>query len=94
MRRVEQGAPEARMRQLLSVASDSVAHYVRQAVQLLRGHNNIVLDFHRLLDDLVIVHSAQPNSPLAHQVHMRWARDFHRAPKPNDTDDQPEGASA
>ncbi|MBB5157382.1 CRISPR system Cascade subunit CasB [Saccharopolyspora phatthalungensis] len=96
MRKVDQGASEARMRQLLSVAPNSVAHYVRQAVQLLRGHN-IALNFESLLDDLVTLSSAPPNSRLAHQVRMKWARDFHRAIDSSvhaDTDDRSGGASA
>lgn len=63
-----------RFTQLLSVDPAAIRHHLRQAIQLLRA-DGVLLDYYRLLDDLVTMHTSREQ---AHRVRLRWARDYHR----------------
>jgi len=76
MRLLETSRPSAarRFTQLLSVEPAALHHYLRQAVQLLRS-SQVPIDYHVLLTDLVTMRESPDK---AHEVRLRWARDYHR----------------
>ncbi|GAA2635392.1 type I-E CRISPR-associated protein Cse2/CasB [Dactylosporangium fulvum] len=85
-----------RLEQLLSVGGRDLPHYLRQVMTLLRSAE-ITLDFHMLLDDLVVLLSHEFTADAAHTVRLRWARDFYRPQRPargTDQSDTPAAASA
>ncbi|MBL6280236.1 type I-E CRISPR-associated protein Cse2/CasB [Micromonospora fiedleri] len=67
-----------RFTQLLSLDPTAMPHYLRQAVQLLRTED-IAIDYLRLLNDLVEMRSSRER---AHQIRLRWARDYHKPTRP------------
>lgn len=76
-----------RFTQLLSVDPAAMPHYLRQAIQLLRA-DGISVDYQLLLTDLIKMRSSREE---AHQVRLRWAREYHR-PNRQPTNQQPQTA--
>jgi CRISPR system Cascade subunit CasB len=85
-------AATRRLEQLLSVDAQHLPHYIRQTVTLLRSAE-ITLDFHLLLDDLIVLLGHEFTADEAHAVRLRWARDFYRPERRNPASGQP-GVSA
>lgn len=73
-----------RFTQLVAVDRDSLPHYLRQAVQLLRSED-VALDYTQLLSDLIVLLGERYLSDRAHRVRLEWARDFHRQPAQTET---------
>ncbi|MER7003892.1 type I-E CRISPR-associated protein Cse2/CasB [Dactylosporangium sp. NPDC000555] len=70
----ERVSAQRRFTQLLSVDPQHLPYYLRQMIQLLRS-DDVAIDYHRLLTDLVLINSSRQ---AAHKVRLRWARDYHR----------------
>ncbi|KWW98834.1 CRISPR-associated protein CSE2 [Carbonactinospora thermoautotrophica] len=85
--RAREGTVDRRFTQLLAVDRESLPHYLRQAVQLLRAEN-VPLDYARLLDDLVALWTGGEDA--AHRVRLAWARDYHRPERTKQAEDQTE----
>ncbi|MFE7650204.1 type I-E CRISPR-associated protein Cse2/CasB [Streptomyces phaeoluteigriseus] len=76
---------QRRFTQLVSVEIPSMPHYLRQCVQLL-ATADIALDYYRLLDELVTLLVDDPharNAERRQRIRLTWARDYHRASRPN-----------
>ncbi|WP_329348883.1 type I-E CRISPR-associated protein Cse2/CasB [Streptomyces sp. NBC_01261] len=83
-----------RFTQLVSVEGPSLPHYLRQCVQLL-STAAVPLDYYRLLDELVELLTDDPygrNTQRRQRIRLTWARDYHRAGRPDGaaTEDEPE----
>lgn len=70
-------AVQRRLEQLLSVDRTALPHYLRQATTLLRA-GEVGIDYHRLLDDLLVLVQPDSDADAVHAVRLQWARDFHR----------------
>lgn len=70
----ERVSAQRRFTHLLCVDPQHLPHYLRQMIQLLRS-GDIAIDYHRLLTDLVLINTGRH---AAHEVRLRWARDYHR----------------
>ncbi|MEV4757553.1 type I-E CRISPR-associated protein Cse2/CasB [Micromonospora sp. NPDC049559] len=70
----ERVSAQRRFTQLVSVDPDHLPYYLRQMIQLLRS-DDVAIDYHRLLSDLVRMHSGRE---AAQEVRLRWARDYYR----------------
>lgn len=66
-----------RFTQLLGQNPDALPHYLRQCVQLAAQADEAV-DYRRLLDDVLILTGPHHRDAPAHDVRLRWIRDFHR----------------
>ncbi|WP_418154140.1 type I-E CRISPR-associated protein Cse2/CasB [Actinoalloteichus caeruleus] len=85
--RGENGAGvDRRFRQLLAVEGDVLRHHLRQALTLLRSER-IPVDYHQLLDDLVVLLDERDRSDdQRRRVRLRWSREYHEKPaKADDT---------
>lgn len=70
---------DPRFRQLLAADRNSLPYYLRQAVRLLHTAN-AVIDYKRLLDDLVILLGQRSAEEESRRVRLRWAREYHYRP--------------
>ncbi|WP_162908063.1 type I-E CRISPR-associated protein Cse2/CasB [Allorhizocola rhizosphaerae] len=76
----ERVSTQRRFTQLLCVDRQHLPYHLRQMIQLLRS-DDVAIDYHRLLADLVLIDSGRE---AAHKVRLRWARDYYR-PRPQDS---------
>ncbi|TVT13860.1 type I-E CRISPR-associated protein Cse2/CasB, partial [Amycolatopsis rhizosphaerae] len=70
---------DPRFRQLLAADRNSLPYYLRQAVRLLHTANAII-DYDRLLDDLVTVLGRRSSDEDGRRVRLEWAREYHYRP--------------
>ena len=79
---IEKGdsSTERRFVALLDADAEQLPHRLRQAIALLKDET---IDFGVLLNDLLYWHAQRKPSQL------KWARDFYRTLKPDNSDDNP-----
>ncbi|WP_406691499.1 type I-E CRISPR-associated protein Cse2/CasB [Saccharopolyspora sp. ID03-671] len=78
------GTAQKRLRQLLAADAHSLPQHLRSALRLL-ANDGITVNFHALLDDLVILLHPVHDENKTRDVQWRWARDFHRKTSTNNT---------
>ncbi len=84
-----------RFTQLLARDGPALPHHLRQAVRLLSAHD-VPVDYHALLDDLVVLLGNDPRGDRAGRIRLKWAREYHmpvsaeRDEEPVDTTEPPE----
>ncbi|MEU3273287.1 type I-E CRISPR-associated protein Cse2/CasB [Saccharomonospora sp. NPDC006951] len=84
---------QTRLRQLLAADEQTLPQHLRSTLRLLADHG-ITVDFHSLLDNVIVLLNPEEDEENRRDVKWKWATDFHRQPssskKTNGGDDSQE----